>query len=125
MTEEKEKRSQFRTRVGMNFDPRTTKLHSQKDVREYLAKYGVCLSPEIEMEFFSEGTDFTLPSPNDDVYMHPQIMALGLKLPLTPFVRGVLAHYRVAPSQLSVVAWRTVLGFEALCALECTGGLPA
>ena len=36
-----------------------------------------------------------MPSPNDGVYMHPQILALGLKLPLTPFVCGVLAYYRV------------------------------
>jgi len=48
--------------------------------------------------------------------MHPQILALGLKLPLTLFVCDVPSHLRIAPSQLSKVA--SVLGFEALCALS-------
>ena len=49
--------------------------------------------------------------------MHPQILALELKLPLTKFVHSILTYYRIPPSQLSRVAWRFVLGFEALCAL--------
>ena len=52
-------------------DPRTTKLHSQKDVGECLAKYGVRLSPGIEVEFFPEGADFILPLPNGGFYIHP------------------------------------------------------
>jgi len=44
-------RCQFRTRVGMNFDPRTTKFNSQTDVDEYLARYGFHLSPGIKIEF--------------------------------------------------------------------------
>ena len=50
--------------------------------------------------------------------MHPLILALGLKMPLTKFIRSILTHYRVTPSQLSGVAWRIVHGFEALCALS-------
>ena len=65
-----------------------------------------------------KGTNFTLSPPNGGVYMHPQILILGLKLPLTPFIHGVLSHLRIALSQLSGVAWRTVLGFEALCVLS-------
>ena len=34
------------------------------------------------------------------------------------FVHGVLTHYRVAPSKLWGVAWRTVLGFKALYTLS-------
>jgi len=49
--------------------------------------------------------------------MHPQVLALGLKLLMTRFVHSVLTFYRVTPSQLSVVAWRTILAFEALCVL--------
>jgi len=49
--------------------------------------------------------------------MHPQILALGLRLPKMRFVCSVLAFYKVVPSQLSVVAWRTVLRFEVLCDL--------
>jgi len=36
----------------MDFDPKTTKLHSQKEVDKYLAKYGAHLSPRIKIEFF-------------------------------------------------------------------------
>ena len=35
----------------MNFDPKTTKLHSQLEVDEYLAKNGVHLSTGIEVAF--------------------------------------------------------------------------
>ena len=48
--EEKGKRSHFRTRIGMDFDSKTTKLHNQEDVDDYLAKYGVCLNPGIKVE---------------------------------------------------------------------------
>ena len=50
IVEEKGKRSQFRTWAGMDFDPRITKLQSQTNVDEYLARYGVRLSPEIKVE---------------------------------------------------------------------------
>jgi len=49
--------------------------------------------------------------PNDGVYMHPQILAPGQKLPLTKFVRNILTYYRIVPSQLSGVTWHIVLGF--------------
>ena len=104
------KRSHFRTRVGMDFDPRNTKLHSEEDVDEYLVRYGVGLSPGIKVEFCPQDTEFVKSSPNDGVYMLPQILELGLKLPLTKFVRSILTYYRIAPSKLSGVAWRTVLG---------------
>ena len=51
MVEEKGKRYQFCTRIGIDLDPRTMKLHSQADVDEYLAKYGVSSSPKIKVEF--------------------------------------------------------------------------
>ena len=57
MAEEKGKRSHFRTRIGMDFDPRTTKLHSQKEVDEYMVKYDICLIPEIKVEFCPHGAD--------------------------------------------------------------------
>ena len=96
--EEKEKRSQFRTRIGVDFDPRTTKLHSQEEVDEYLAKYDICLSSEIKVEFCPYGADVALALPNGGVYMHPQVLALGLRLLLMKFVRSVLGFYRVSLS---------------------------
>ena len=49
--------------------------------------------------------------------MHLQVLALGLKLLMTRFVRSVLFFYRVILSQLSAVVWHTILGFETLSAL--------
>ena len=72
VAEQKGKRSHFRTRVGMDFDPRTTKLHNQKDVRVYLTKYSVHLSLGIEVEFCPKDTDFILPLPNGGVYITPR-----------------------------------------------------
>ena len=82
----------------MNFYPKTTKLHSQEEVDEYLAKNGVHLSLGIEVEFFPHGTNFSLSLPNGSVYMHRQILILGLKLSLTKFVCIVLSHLRITPS---------------------------
>ena len=42
--------------------------------------------------------------PNDCVNMHPQILALGLKLPLTKFIRNILTYNMITHSQLSGVA---------------------
>ena len=111
------KETSLRTRVRMDFDPKTSKLHNQKKVEKYLAKYGFRLNPRIKIEFYPYGVDISKAPPNDGVYMNPQVLALGLKLPMMRFVRSVLTFYTVASSQLSAKAWRTVLRFKALCAL--------
>jgi len=38
--EEKRKRTSHRTRIGMDFDPKTFKLHDQEAVDKYLTYYG-------------------------------------------------------------------------------------
>ena len=76
---EKGKRSHFRIRVGMNFDPRATRRHSQADVDEYLERYCVRLSPGIMVELCPQDNEFVKSPPNSSVYMHPQILALELK----------------------------------------------
>ena len=48
------------------------------------------------------------------MYIHPVMLALGLRLPMTKFVRSILIFYGVSLSQLLAMTWRTVLGFEAL-----------
>ena len=98
----------------MAFDPKTTKLHNQEDVDEYLAKYGICFNHGIKVEFCLYSVDVTLAPHNGGVNLHPQVLALRLRLSMTRFVRSVLPFYRVAPSQLPGVAWRTVLEFETL-----------
>ena len=39
-------------------------------------------------------------APHGSVFIHPQFLALGMKLPLTAFVRNILSYFKVAPSQL-------------------------
>jgi len=39
--EGKGKKAQFCTRIAMNFDPTLKILYSQKEVNEYLVKYGI------------------------------------------------------------------------------------
>ena len=70
MVEEKGKRPYHRTRVCMNFDPKTTRLHNQEDVDEYLEKYGVKISPRIKVKFCPPDNKFGLSPPDDGVYMH-------------------------------------------------------
>jgi len=59
----------------------------------------------------------SVPPDKEGVYMHPLVLALGLRLPMTKFICSILVFYKVAPSQLTVVAWCKVLEFEALCNL--------
>ena len=96
----------------MDYDPKPMPLRNPRDVLEYLAKNGIQLPPEI-MEWCPLKTDVMVPS-HSGVFIHPQISALGMKLSLTAFVHSVLSYFRVAPSQLTVGAWRILLGFEAL-----------
>ena len=67
------KRSHFRTRVGMNFDPRATRLHSLADVDEFLARYCVRLSHGIMVEFCPQD-EFVKSSSNGGVYLYPRIL---------------------------------------------------
>ena len=99
----------------MDLDPKTSKLRDQEAVNKYLASFGFRWSPRIKFEFCPNRFDVTSTPPDKEgMYMHPLVLALGLRLPMTKFVRSVLIFYGVTPSQLSAVAWRTVLGFEAL-----------
>ena len=42
--EEKGKRTSHRTKIGMEFDPKTSKLCDQEAVNKYLANYGFHLN---------------------------------------------------------------------------------
>jgi len=99
----------------MDFDPKTSVLHNQKVVYAYLAKYSVRLLSNMQVELYASNIGFMV-SPTDVVYLHPQVLALGLKLSLKNFILDILCHFQVAPSQLSTEAWWTILGFQALCA---------
>ena len=114
VVEEKGKRVALRTREARDFDPKPCVLCGQKEVDEYLVLYDISLPSKIEVEWCLSETDVTVSPFAGSVYFHPQILALEGKLPMIPFVRDVLAHFKVSPSQLTPGAWRTVLGFETL-----------
>ena len=56
--------------------------------------------------------------PHNGVFVHPKILALGMKLLLSAFIHNILSYFRVALSQLTVGAWRILLNFETLCNLS-------
>jgi len=84
--------------------------------RRYLTPYDVRLPFKIEVEWCSPETDVIVSPPADDVYFHPKILALEVKLLMAPFIRDVVVHFKVPPLQLITGAWQIVLRFEALCA---------
>jgi len=47
-------------REAMDFDPKTWVLHSQKEVDAYLAKYGVRLPSNVQVESCPADTDFMM-----------------------------------------------------------------
>ena len=95
--EEKGKRTFHCTRIEMDFDPKASKLRNQ-EVDKYLASYGFFLNSGIKIELCSHGVDISLASPNGGVYMYPQVLALGLRLPMMSFFHSILAFYQVTPS---------------------------
>ena len=54
-TEEKGKRSHFCTKIGMDFNPKTSRLRNQEDVNKHLVRYGAYLNLEIKVEFCPHG----------------------------------------------------------------------
>ena len=58
-TEGKGKRAQFCTRTTKDFDPMPKILRSQKEVDEYLARYGVRLPSNVKVEWCPAETDYT------------------------------------------------------------------
>ena len=55
--EEKGKKIYHRIRIGMDFNPKTLKLHNQEVVDKYLAKYSFQLNSVIKIEFCPHGVD--------------------------------------------------------------------
>ena len=87
VVEEKWKRASHHIRIGMDFDPKTSKLRDQEAVDRYLASYGFRSNSGIKIEFCPHGVDVSLAPPSrEGVYMHPQVLTLGLRLPMTRFV---------------------------------------
>ena len=81
----------------MDFNPKSHILHGQKEVDKYLAMYDIPLPSKIEVKWCSPQTDVTVSCPPDGVYFHPEILALGVKLPMTPFVQDAQPASRFRP----------------------------
>ena len=77
VVEEKGKRSAHWTRVGMDFDPKSFVLSSQKEVSDYLMRYHGRLASIIAVEFCPATMDVKVTPLAGGVYFHPQILALG------------------------------------------------
>ena len=99
----------------MYFDPTPKTLRSQKEMDEYLVRYDVRLPSNVKVEWCSSDTDYTEAPEAGCVCLHSQVLALGLKFPLTDFVCDLLRYYHMAPSQLVVGGCHVVLSFQALC----------
>ena len=117
VNDEKKRKFGLWARIAMDFEPKSSILHGQEVVDEYLERYHGPLSIGTKMEWCPSLTDVRISPHNMGVYFHPQILALGVKFLLTYFIRKGLAFYNVAPTQLTPSAWRTILGYEALCDL--------
>ncbi|VAI71003.1 unnamed protein product [Triticum turgidum subsp. durum] len=55
--------------------------------------------------------------PPGAVCVYAGALEAGLRVPLHPFFREVLAHFGLAPTQLAPNGWRTMAGFVVLCHL--------
>ena len=86
----------------MDFNPKTSRLRNHEEMDKYLANYSFRLNPRIKVEFCPHCGDISQAPPNDGIYMHPRVLALGLRMPMTKFIRSVLTFYRVAPSVDSI-----------------------
>jgi hypothetical protein len=46
------------------------------------------------------------------------VLAMGVHLLLSPFIREMLRYYNMLPAQLRPGSWRVALAFEALCGVQ-------
>jgi len=66
---EKGKRASDRTRIGIDFDPKTSKLRDQEAVDKHLTNYGFHLNSRIKIEFCLLTLDVSSTPPKEKVYM--------------------------------------------------------
>ena len=83
VSDDRGKSINWHTWEAIYFDPKLMPLPNLRDVFEYLAKNGVQVPPEIMVELCPLKTNVTVVPPNGVVFIHPLILALGMKLPLT------------------------------------------
>ena len=87
---------------------------------EYLEKHRGPLPPGIEMEWCPLRQISSSPK---GVYFHPQVLTLRMQLSLPDFIHQVLSFYNIAPTQLTLGVWRTILVTNppvSISLLSCT-----
>jgi len=97
------------------FNPPASSIQDNVGLVEYLSLHNGRIGEGIEITLTPRKVDHTkAPTVEGGVYIAAQVLALGVHLPLPPFVRSVLSFYKLAPTQISPGSWRVVLGFAAL-----------
>ena len=76
------------------------------------------MDPGIEIHICKGEVEFNTAPPEEGMYFSPMVLALGVRLPLSPFIRGMLLYYKMSPVQLGPRSWRVALAYEALCKSE-------
>jgi hypothetical protein len=88
-------------------------LLTQDDVDAVCEKYGV---PMGRYTARSAGDlRASSPPPAGAVCVYAHALEAGMRVPLHPFFRDVLAHFGVAPTQLTPNSWRIMAAFLVLC----------
>jgi len=104
--------------VGIDFDPRPVALRNDAELVSYLNKYQHRRGAGIGIHLCHGEVTYSDAAPEGGVYFTPMVLAMGVHLPLSSFVREMLCYYKVAPTQLGPGSWRVVLAFEALCKVQ-------
>ena len=88
-------------------------LRTQKEVDEVCENYGV---PKAHYTARPAGDlRASSPPPLGAVCVYAPALEAGMRVPLHGFFSQTLAHFGIAPTQLTPNGWRIMAGFPALC----------
>ena len=104
--------------VGIDFDPRPVALRNDTELVLYLNKHHHRRGAGIGIHLCKGDMTYGEAVSEGGVYFTTMVLAMGVHLPLSPFIRAMLCYYNVAPAQLGPGSWRVALAFEALCKVQ-------
>jgi hypothetical protein len=104
--------------AGIDFDLRPVVLNNDVELGLYLNKYQHWRDPGIGIQICKGDVNFGEAAPEGGVYFSPMVLAMGVHLPLSPFIREMLCYYNLPPAQLGPGSWRVALAYEALCRVQ-------
>ena len=98
-------------------------LRTQKEVDEVCENYGV---PKAHYTARPAGDlRASSPPPLGAVCVYAPALEAGMSVPLHGFFSQTLAHFGIAPTQLTPNGWRIMAGFLALCRSDGVGVPPS